>query len=259
MSLLFYPVAGAIFGLIIGSFLATVLVRWPAGESALGGRSRCDQCQSSLSARELIPVVSYILQSGKCRACRHKIAPEHPAMELTAAMIGALAFAQAPGVEGLLGALLGWQLLLLAALDVKHQWLPDRLTYLLIISGLLGGLLAGSPLMADRAIGAVTGFAVFWVVRLLYFRAREQEGLGQGDAKLLAGIGAWLGWMALPMVVLLACIIGLAGVFLSRLRGQAVAADTALPFGSYLAVAAFPLWLITTEIPVSALAEIFTL
>ena len=259
MYLLFFPVAGAIIGLIIGSFLATVLVRWPEGQSVLAGRSRCDQCLSSLSARELIPVVSYVLQSGKCRTCRHKIAPEHPALELTASMIGALAFAQAPGVEGLLGALFGWQLLLLAALDVKHQWLPDRLTFLLIIGGLLGGLVLRNPMLADRAIGAVAGFTALWMVRFLYFRTRKREGLGQGDAKLLAGIGAWLGWMALPLVVLLACIIGLAGVFLSRLKGQAVDSDTALPFGSYLAVAAFPLWLVTTEIPIRTLAEIFTM
>ncbi|MEM8919039.1 MAG: A24 family peptidase [Pseudomonadota bacterium] len=253
MSLLFHPVAGAIIGLIVGSFLATILVRWPAGQSVVSGRSRCDHCQMELGFRDLVPILSYVLRSGKCRSCGEKIAPEHPAIEITAAIIGALAFALAPDVNGLLGAVLGWQLLLLGALDVKHHWLPDRLTLLLVLSGLLAGLLPGEPLLADRAIGAVAGFGSLAAIRYLYFLARGKEGLGQGDAKLLAGIGAWLGWAALPLVVLLACLIGLSGILLSRLKGQTVGADTALPFGSYLAVAAFPLWLVTTSIPVTDL------
>ncbi|MEL6874636.1 MAG: prepilin peptidase [Pseudomonadota bacterium] len=253
MSLLFHPVAGAIYGLVIGSFLATILVRWPAGQSVVSGRSRCDHCQTELGWPDLVPVVSYVLQSGKCRTCGERIAPEHPAIEITAAVIGALALALAPGVQGLLGAFLGWQLLLLGALDVKHHWLPDRLTLLLVLSGLLAGLIFSEPRLADRFIGVVAGFGALAAIRYLYFMVRGKEGLGQGDAKLLAGIGAWLGWAALPLVILLACLVGLSGIFLSRLKGQSVDADTALPFGSYLAVAAFPLWLVTTSIPVTDL------
>lgn len=259
MSFLFHPLAGALLGLIIGSFLATILVRWPAGQSVISGRSRCDHCQTELGPVDLIPVVSYFLRWGKCRSCGQRIAPEHPAIEITAALIGALAFALAPGVEGLLGALLGWQLLLLAALDVKHQWLPDRLTILLVTSGLLAGLILDVPVPEDRVIGAIAGFVTFSAIRYLYFRLRGKEGLGQGDAKLLAGIGAWLGWTALPVVILLACLVGLSGILLSRLKGKPVDRDTALPFGSYLAVAAFPLWLVTTTIPMNALAGLFVL
>ncbi|MEO0440113.1 MAG: A24 family peptidase [Pseudomonadota bacterium] len=253
MSLLFHPVAGAVYGLVIGSFLATILVRWPVGLSVVSGRSRCDHCQTELGWADLVPVVSYVLRSGKCRTCGERIAPEHPAIEITAAVIGALALALAPNLHGLLGAFLGWQLLLLGALDVKHHWLPDRLTLLLVLSGLLAGLMFSEPGLADRVIGAVAGFGSLAAIRHLYFLAREKEGLGQGDAKLLAGIGAWLGWAALPLVILFACLIGLSGILLSRLKGQSVDADTALPFGGYLAVAAFPLWLVTTSIPVTDL------
>lgn len=250
-----FPLAGIIAGLIIGSFLATILVRWPQGESVAKGRSRCDACDRELRYFELIPLLSYILQSGKCRECESRINPEHPAIELAAAFIGGVALYVAPGIEGLVGAIFGWQLLLLAALDVKHQWLPDRLTYLLIISGIFSALALDVPDIGNRIIGGVAGFVSLFAIAKIYKFLRKRDGLGGGDAKLLAGIGCWLGWMSLPLIVLLASFSGLIAALLLHKRAGQLHADTALPFGSYLAIAAFPMWLLGSAIPVEQLID----
>ena len=233
-------------GLIIGSFLATLIVRWPEGRSVIAGRSSCDDCGHRLRARELIPVVSFILQSGKCRQCGAPIAPDHIATELAAGMIGGLALFAAPGAEGMAGALFGWLLLALAALDVKHHWLPDRLTAILAISGLAAGFLSMCPPIYDRLIGGVAGFVSLTVVASAYKMIRGREGLGGGDPKMLGAIGCWLGWAALPLVILGAGLAGLLVALSWKIRGKNVAADSLLPLGSLMAIAAFPLWLYQT-------------
>jgi len=240
------PTAGILMGLIIGSFLATLIVRWPEGRSVIAGRSSCDDCGHRLRAWELIPVVSFILQSGKCRICGAPIAPDHIATELAAGMIGGLALFAAPGAEGIAGALFGWLLLALAALDVKHHWLPDRLTAILAVSGLAAGFLSMSPPIYDRLIGGVVGFVSLTVVASAYKMIRGREGLGGGDPKMLAAIGCWLGWAALPLVILGAGLTGLLVALSWKIRGKNVAADSLLPLGSLMAIAAFPLWLYQT-------------
>ncbi|WP_373491792.1 A24 family peptidase [Parasphingorhabdus sp.] len=240
------PIAGIVLGLIIGSFLATLILRWPEDRSVIAGRSSCDACGHQLRAWELIPVASFILQSGKCRQCRTSIAADHLAVELAAALIGGLALLAAPGVEGFAGAIFGWLLLTLAALDVKHHWLPDRLTAILALSGLLSGLLSASPSLVDRLFGGLAGFASLAIIAAGYKAWRGREGLGGGDPKILAGIGCWLGWQALPLVILGASVAGLLVAISWQLRGKPVAADTMLPLGSLMALAAFPLWLYQT-------------
>lgn len=246
MNLLLYLIAGAIIGLIIGSFLATIVVRWPQGESVVSGRSRCDHCHQQLRAVDLIPVVSHILRSGKCAHCGAAIKSDHLVIELGAGLIGGLALYAAPGIAGLLGAILGWLLLTLAALDAKWHWLPDRLTLTLAVTGLAAAFVVDDPDLLNRLIGGVAGFSVLFVVGWGYHRLRGREGLGGGDPKLLGAIGCWLGWPALPLVILGAAVTGLLAAVTLRMRGQAVAADTALPFGSFMAIAAFPLWIIQT-------------
>lgn len=236
-------IAGVLLGLIIGSFLATLITRWPQGRSIVAGRSSCDHCGHKLQAWELVPVLSFVLQAGKCRRCGMAIASDHVAIEIAAAMIGGLAMLIAPGAGGLAGAVFGWLLLTLAALDVKHHWLPDRLTGLLAISGLLGGLVLLTPSLSDRAIGGIAGYLSLTIVARVYAHVRGREGLGAGDPKMLAGIGCWMGWQALPFVILGAGLVGIMVAISWRLRGREVAADSMLPLGSLLAVAAFPLWL----------------
>ncbi|MFT7358942.1 MAG: leader peptidase (prepilin peptidase)/N-methyltransferase [Parasphingorhabdus sp.] len=237
------PIYGVLLGLIIGSFLATLILRWPEDRSVIAGRSNCDACGHRLRARELIPLVSYLVQRGKCRQCGATIASDHIAIEVSAALIGGLALYVAPGVEGVAGAIFGWLLLTLAALDVKHHWLPDRLTGLLALSGLAAGLALASPAMIDRIIGGLAGFASLILVAAVYKKVRKRDGLGGGDPKMLGAIGCWLGWQALPLVLLVASLVGILVALSWRLRGKTVTADSALPLGSLIAIAAFPLWL----------------
>jgi leader peptidase (prepilin peptidase)/N-methyltransferase len=241
------PIAGMLLGLIVGSFLATLILRWPENRSVVGGRSSCDHCGHQLRAWELIPAVSFILQAGKCRRCGAEIATDHLAIELAAALIGGLALFAAPGLEGLAGALFGWLLLTLAALDVKHHWLPDRLTLMLAVSGLTASLLFADPSLRDRLIGGFAGFISLAIIAAIYRSIRKRDGLGGGDPKMLGAIGCWLGWQALPFVILGASAVGLLVALSWRLRGTGVDRETMLPLGSQMAIAAFPLWLFQTS------------
>jgi len=240
------PLFGVVLGLIIGSFLATLILRWPEGRSVVGGRSSCDHCGHQLRAWELIPAASFLLQRGKCRQCGARIATDHIAIELAAALIGGLSLFAAPGADGLAGAIFGWLLLTLAALDAKHHWLPDRLTAILAGTGLMAGLLFVPPALQDRLLGGAAGFVALASIAALYKGIRKRDGLGGGDPKMLGAIGCWLGWQALPLVILGASFVGIIVAISSRLRGRSVKADSMLPLGSLMAISAFPLWLYQT-------------
>jgi len=231
-------------GAIAGSFLATLLIRWPKGESALAGRSRCDSCGAALRAHELVPILSFLLQRGRCRSCGGRIDNRHLAVELAAALAGAAAVLAHPLPLAAVTALLGWWLLLVAALDLERQWLPDRLTLPLIPLGLAAGWAGLGPPLEERAIGAAAGWAALALIALLYRRLRGREGMGGGDPKLLAGIGAWVGALQLPYILLGAGLLGLAAVALMKLRGEVVTATSRLPLGTLMAIAAWPVWLI---------------
>ena len=231
-------------GASVGSFLAVILIRWPQGRSAARGRSQCDACGRRLTAVELVPVLNWAVTSGRCRSCGAEIDRRHLVAELGAAMIGLTAIFAHQLPLAAVTALFGWWLFLLAALDVEHQWLPDRLTLPLIPVGLLAAWAGFGADVEARAIGAAAGFASLAAIALAYRHLRGREGLGGGDPKLFAAIGAWLGWEALPFVLLGAGLIGLAVVAAMRLRGRPVAATDRLPLGALLAVTAWPLWLI---------------
>lgn len=235
---------GAVAGAIAGSFLATIILRWPQGRSVARGRSTCDGCGRSLRASELIPLLSVLIQRGRCRRCGARIDPLHARIEAACALIGALALAAIPGIGGAAWALFGWLLLTLAILDWRHFWLPDLLTFPLIGLGLTLGIWANGVAMTDRLIGAAAGYAVLLAVALAYKRLRGREGLGLGDAKLLAALGAWLGWQALPFILLIASTLGLVGALGAKARGKTVDATTRMPLGTLLAAAALPGWMI---------------
>jgi leader peptidase (prepilin peptidase)/N-methyltransferase len=235
---------GVLLGAIAGSFVATVLIRWPDERTALVGRSRCDMCHRPLAARDLVPVISYVALRGLCRQCRSPIDPRHFAVELASACLGMFALVAHPGWLGLVTALLGWWLLLIALLDLIHQWLPDRLTLPLIPLGLLAAWAGLGPPLEERAIGAAAGFAALWAIAFAYRRLRKREGMGGGDPKLFAALGAWLGWTQLPYVLLGAGLVGLAAIALMRARGRKVAATDRLPLGTLMALAAWPVWLV---------------
>jgi len=134
-------------------------------------------------------------------------------------------------------------LLIIAALDAEHHWLPDALTLPLIPLGLLAAWAGWGPPLLDRALGVLVGGGLLWAIGWLYARLRGREGLGGGDPKLLAGIGAWVGVLNLPLVLLGAGLAGLVAVAVMRLRERAVAATTRLPLGTLMVLAAWPIWL----------------
>jgi leader peptidase (prepilin peptidase) / N-methyltransferase len=235
-----WALGGALAGLIAGSFIATLVIRWPQGRG-LVGRSACDGCGQNLSLRDLLPVVSWALARGKCRTCDESINWRHPAIEGTGALIGAAALWLQPDLDGIAGALFGWQLLALAALDAEHFWLPDRLTGVLAISGLAFGIAGIGVDLPSRLISGVVGFAALFAISWTYRRLRGRPGMGGGDPKLLGAIGCWIGWSSLPYVVLGASVTGLALALVMAMRGQDVAATTRLPLGALMAVAAFPI------------------
>jgi leader peptidase (prepilin peptidase)/N-methyltransferase len=231
---------GAVLGAIVGSYLATIVLRWPAGEAARG-RSRCDGCGVKLRPIDLVPILSWALLRGRCARCGVRIDPRHPAIEVCAALIGGVSLAVAPGAGGLIGAVCGWLLLALAALDLAHLWLPDRLTGALALVALAGGIAGFDPSLADRMAGGVFGFASLWAIAAAYRRVRGREGMGAGDPKLFGAIGLWLGLWPLPFVLLAACAVGFAWVGLQMMRRRAA---TMVPFGAMLAIAAWPVWLL---------------
>lgn len=228
----------------MGSFLATILVRWPLGKSVARGRSACDGCGWPLRAAELLPLLSFAVQRGRCRRCGATIDRRHPLMEGAAALVGAVAFLAHPVPLAAASALLGWWLLVMAALDAEEQWLPDALTLPLILLGLLAGAAGLGPPLIDRAVGAAAGFAVLALIAFAYRMLRGREGLGGGDPKALAAIGAWLGVLQLPFVLLGAGLVGLAALLAMRLRGTQISGATPLPLGTLIAVAAWPIWLV---------------
>ncbi len=234
---------GLIVGAIIGSFVATLVIRWPQERSIVTGRSACDACGQSLSAFELIPLISALAQRGRCRHCQAPIDSKHGMIEMACAFVGALAFGLAPGFAGLAGAVFGWMLIALVALDVEHYWLPDLLTLPLLAIGIIGGIAGLDPPLIDRIYGALGGYASLALIAFGYRALRGREGLGGGDPKLFGAIGAWLGWQPLPWVIVGACGTGLLIVLIKTLRGQSVKATDRLPLGALMALAAFPMWL----------------
>lgn len=235
--------AGIVLGAIAGSFLATLAVRWGRGESVMRGRSHCDACGVTVPAWRLIPILSFVAVRGRCGACGVAIDPRHPIMEMLCALIGAVALAIRPDMAGMAGALFGWLLATLALLDFDHFWLPDALVYPLGLIGIACGAAGLDPPLTDRLIGAVGGFLLLALIAWTYLKLRGRVGLGQGDVKFVAAVGAWLGWQALPAVIFAAAMIGLGWCLVAALRGRRFMSSDRLPFGTLLAMAAWACWL----------------
>jgi leader peptidase (prepilin peptidase)/N-methyltransferase len=239
-----WPILGGLLGAIAGSFLGTVVLRWPVGRSVRKGRSACDACGHTLGVPDLFPLLSALALRFRCRHCGARIDPLHWRMEAAMALAGAMALALAPGIGGLGWALFGWLLITLAVLDWRHFWLPDALTLPLAFLGLTLGMWVTDVPFVDRVVGAAAGYGALLALALGYRALRGREGLGLGDAKLLGATGAWLGWRALPFVLLVACLVALLTVLAQRLSGKHLTAGTRVPFGTFLCLGAVPGWLL---------------
>ncbi len=238
----FWPILLGLLGAVFGSFIATLAIRWPAGRSVADGRSRCDACGTVLRARDLVPVLSFVWRRGRCATCGGRIDRAHVVTELCGLAMGVIAGWLAPGLAGVAGAGFGWLLLAAGAVDLAAFWLPDRLTGLLAVTGLAGGLAGLPPGPVARAWGGIAGFVSLWLVAAGYRRLRGRIGLGGGDPKLFGAIGLWLGCAALPGVLLGACLLGLIGVAITAAGGRRMQATDRLPLGTLLSVAAFGGW-----------------
>lgn len=231
-----------------GSLLGVIVRRLPRGLPVALDRSRCESCGRALAPRDLVPIASYLLLRGRCRRCRARIAPAHLGAELAAVAIAlATALAQ-PSVGGgtawpWLTCLLGWTLLALAWIDWEHLRLPDPLTLPLVLAGLGATWLLDPGAVTAHAAAAALGYLALRGLALAYRALRGREGLGAGDAKLLAAAGAWIGLDALPFTVLGAALAGIALALALRLLGGTVTRETPLPFGPPLCAALWLTWL----------------
>ncbi len=244
-------------GLTIGSFLNVVIHRGPAiwrlaeapphdePYSLAYPRSHCPGCQQQIKVIHLIPILGFILLRGRCAACGQNIPWRYPVVEVLGGASALVPFfIYGPSLTAV--AIFSFLCLLvpLAFIDQQTSFLPDALTLPLIVTGVAANALPLFVPLQDALIGAAAGFISFWFIGEMFYRLRGYDGLGLGDAKMLAGLGAWLGWIALPFIVLLASLTGLIFIALSKLRGQEVALETGLPFGPSLAIAAATLMIL---------------
>jgi leader peptidase (prepilin peptidase)/N-methyltransferase len=265
--------AGSVFliGLIVGSFLNVVIYRLPiilerewrsqaadvlsvgtaltaeptqAPFSLSTPRSACPKCKAPITAWQNIPVVSWLMLRGRCAACRTKISARYPLVELATGLLSAgVAWHFGFGLPAACALLVTWSLIALTGIDIDHQLLPDNITLPLMWAGLVAAVAIGSGLGTalpvspkDAVIGAVAGYLSLWLVFHAFKLVTGKEGMGYGDFKLFAALGAWLGWKVLPLVLILSAATGaVLGILMIALRGRDRSAP--MPFGPYLAAA----------------------
>lgn len=233
----FVLIVAAAYGLVLGSFLNVVIHRLPRGMSLLRPRSHCPACGAAVLWYDNVPVLSYALLGGRCRRCRTSIPIRYPLVELASgALLVAVVAALGVTLRGAEAAVLVLLLVPLAVIDLEHRLLPDWLTLPGVLAGLLFSAAGGLVSVREAALGATLGAVIPLAVIFVYKLIRGVEGMGLGDVKLLAMIGAFLGWRGMLLTLFIgACagaLVGLALIVARRGR-----ADTELPFGTFLCAA----------------------
>ena len=257
-----------VLGLLVGSFLNVVIYRLPvmlkrqwkadcitfleqekihstgeAGDAAIEPfnlvvpRSRCPHCGHLITAMENIPVLSYLFLKGRCHECKTPISIRYPLIEiLSAGLVAVVAWKFGVSLQAGMAMLLTWGLICLSFIDYDHQYLPDNITLPFLWLGLFLNLKGLFVDLGSAVIGAMAGYLILWLVYQLFKKFTGKEGMGYGDFKLLAMLGAWLGWQALPAVILLSTLVGsIIGIFLILFKQHD--RSHPIPFGPYLAVA----------------------
>jgi len=225
-----------VLGAIFGSFGNVVIYRYLSNESIVWPRSRCPNCQKMIRWFDNIPIFSWLLWlRGKCRYCQSKISAQYPLIELLVAILFTAAYLKTGlKMTTFETCLLLWGLVIVSVIDLKSYLLPDLFTLPGIILGLLFSYLNPDRSFVDASLGVLVGGGVFWALAKAYFAIRKEEGLGGGDIKLLAVIGAFLGWEAIPFVLLVASVVGsIAGLLAMKMSQKGI--KTIIPFGPYLA------------------------
>ena len=231
------PLVAAAFGLVIGSFLNVCIHRIPLGLSVVHPPSRCGACGRTLRWYHNIPVLSWVALRGRCGFCGARVSAQYPIVEVVTGVAFVLVVWLTPP-EPLLAArlLLTCLLIVLFGIDLEHQILPNVLTLPGIVAGFLFAL-AGPPGWRDSLIGIALGGGLLYAVAAGYYAVRKEEGLGMGDVKMLAMIGAFLGWQAVLLTVVLASFSG-AVIGVALIAAQKGSMKYALPFGTFLALGA---------------------
>lgn len=259
-SILATTVLTGVLGLMVGSFLNVVIHRLPqmmerewrqqcaefAGTpftddgtplSLARPRSRCPHCGHAISALENIPVISYLFLRGQCAACKAPISIRYPLIEIATGILSAYSAWHFGATWQLVGALLLiWALIALTGIDLDTQLLPDSITLPLLWLGLAMNISGTYVPLASAVVGAMAGYLSLWSVYWLFKLATGKEGMGYGDFKLLAALGAWLGWSMLPAIILLSSVVG-ATIGISLIVFTKHGRNTPIPFGPYLAIA----------------------
>lgn len=228
---------------ILGSFGGVLADRIPKGEQVVAGRSRCRGCGKVLRPWEMVPLLSFVMLRGRCSSCGARIPRSAFLMEGGSLLLAlhAATVLEGPLLFASIG--LGVTLLVITLIDLEAMIIPNSLNALLVVAGLGLAAAAGQERFLLHLLAAGLGYGAFAGLAWLYRRMRGQDGLGLGDAKLLAAAGAWVGPLGLPSIVLLASLGGLATVGLLRLKGVKLKGTDALPFGPFLALAIWLVWL----------------
>lgn len=254
-----------VFGLLIGSFLNVVILRLPARlehdwrsqckelleiedtdevdetpappANIMWSRSQCPKCGHLIRAHENIPLLSYLFLKGRCSACQAPISKRYPLIELSTALLFlVVALFFGPTIQALAAIGLTAFLIALAFIDIDHQLLPDDLTFVLLWAGLLASLFNIFTDPVSSIIGALAGYLSLWLVYHLFRLLTGKEGMGYGDFKLLAALGAWMGWQMLPLIILLSSLVG-AVVGLTMIAMKRHKPSQPMPFGPFIALA----------------------
>jgi leader peptidase (prepilin peptidase)/N-methyltransferase len=252
-------IAFSVLGLLIGSFLNVVIHRLPimmqresdnyvATESGkepvhttrynlIVPRSACPHCQHPISALENIPIISYLMIAGKCRGCQAPISKRYPIIEaITGLLSGYMVWHFGSGIAGMGAVVFVWFLIAMTFIDADTQLLPDDLTLPLMWAGLLINLHGTFTSLDSAVIGAIAGYLSLWSVYWIFKLVTGKEGMGYGDFKLLAALGAWMGWSMLPLIILLSSAVG-AVIGISMMVLGKLGKGKPIPFGPYLAIA----------------------
>lgn len=226
----------AVIGLCVGSFLNVVAHRLPAGESVVRPRSRCPSCGGRIAGRDNVPLLSFLLLRGRCRVCSARISWRYPAVEASSGLLWLVSWLVfGPTVDGLAAAVFSSLLLVLALVDAAHFLLPDQLTYLTISLGLAASFGVSWTTPLGSAVGAAAGAAALLLLIGVWYLLRRVRGMGLGDVKMLAGVGAFLGPYGMLLTLFLACLFGaVVGLFL-MVRGR-LGWGSRLPFGVFLSI-----------------------
>lgn len=260
----FFLAAVFLFSLMVGSFLNVVILRLPvmmkkewreecceflelkteekqqtSAFNLVVPRSRCPNCQHLITALENIPVISYLFLKGRCKECGTRISLRYPAIELLTALASvSVAYYFGVTIQTLFAIILTWALIALSFIDIDEQLLPDNITLPFLWLGIAVNSFTdwGFTTSQSSLLGAILGYGSLWTVYIIFKLVTGKEGMGHGDFKLLAMLGAWLGWIHLPVIIIMSSLVGaVIGIAMIVLKSRD--RTIPIPFGPYLAIA----------------------